>query len=87
MEIKQVKKVVLIMDEQDATQLHQVVDKLDSVEQFVDSNCPSCPFVKSCKSLMKDDICYIHATKFLLTMMAGGPQTQPDNPSEDALLS
>ena len=87
MEIKQVKKVVLIMDEKDAEQLHQVVDKLDSVEQFVNNDCSSCPFVKSCKSLMKDDICYIHATKFLLTMMAGGPQTKPDNQSEEGLLS
>lgn len=87
MEIKEVKKVVLVMDEEDAAQLYQVVDKLDAVEKVVEGNCPSCPFVKSCKSLMKDDICYIHAAKFLLTTMAGGPQTKPDNPSEDKLLS
>lgn len=87
MEIKQVKKVVLIMDEQDAAQLHQVVDKLDAVEESVGGDCQSCPFVKSCKSVMRDDICYIHATKFLLTTMAGGPQTKPDNQSEEGLLS
>lgn len=87
MEIKQVKKVVLIMDEQDAAQLHQVVDKLDSIEGAVGGNCPSCPFMKGCKSVMRDDICYIHATKFLLTTMAGGPQTKPDNQGEEGLLS
>lgn len=87
MKITEVKKVVLIMDEKDAEQLHQVVDKLDAVEQFVDSNCTSCPFMKTCKSLMKEDTCYIHTTKFLLTMMAGGPRTKPDNQSEDELLS
>lgn len=87
MEIKKVKKVVLIMDNQDTAQFHQVVDKLDAVEEAVEGNCQSCPFVKACKSLMREDICYIHATKFLLTTMAGGPQTKPDNQSEDGLLS
>ena len=87
MEIKQVKKVVLIMDEGDAEQLNRVVDKLNAVDTAVDGNCQSCPFMKVCKTIMQEGVCYIHATKLLLMTMAGGSKPKPDNQREDEFLS
>lgn len=87
MEIKRVEKVVLLIEEEDAEQINKVVDKLDAVDMAVEGSCQSCPFIKVCKSIMREDVCYIYATKLLLMTMAGGPQIKPDNQSEDKLLS